>query len=70
VYRLAREVESFGDPRFTRPPKRIRWRYAFRYALVIGVVVAVAFGIDWFLGTGAPGTLRPHSCSPCRRRPT
>ena len=54
VYRLAREVESFGDPRFTRPPKRIRWRYAFRYALVIGVVVAVAFGIDWFLGTGAP----------------
>jgi len=54
VYRLAREVESFGDPRFNRPPKRIRWRYAFRYAVVVGVLVAVAFGIDWYLGVGLP----------------
>ncbi|WP_200531556.1 PH domain-containing protein [Halorubrum sp. LN27] len=54
VYRLAREVESFGDPRFNRPPKRIRWRYAFRYAIVVGVLVTVAFGVDWYLGAGAP----------------
>ena len=54
VYRLAREVESFGDPRFSRPPKRIRWRYAFRYAIVVGLLVAVAYGIDWYLGAGFP----------------
>ncbi|PHQ40286.1 hypothetical protein DJ69_01720 [Halorubrum persicum] len=54
VYRLAREVESFGEPRFRRPPKRIRWRYAFRYAIGVGVLVAVAFGVDWYLGAGAP----------------
>ena len=54
VYRLAREVESFGDPRFSRPPKRIRWRYAFRYAMVVGLFVAVAYGIDWYLGAGLP----------------
>ncbi|WP_128904577.1 PH domain-containing protein [Halorubrum amylolyticum] len=54
VYRLAREVESFGDPSFHRPPKRIRWRYAFRYTLAVGALVAVAFGIDWYLGAGAP----------------
>ncbi|PAU84737.1 hypothetical protein CK500_04265 [Halorubrum salipaludis] len=54
VYRLAREVESFGDPRFNRPPKRIRWRYAFRYAIVVGVLVGIAFGVDWYLGAGLP----------------
>ena len=54
VYRLAREVESFGDPRFNRPPKRIRWRYAFRYTIVVGLLVAVAFGVDWYLGAGLP----------------
>ncbi|WP_435095040.1 PH domain-containing protein [Halorubrum sp. N11] len=54
VYRLAREVESFGDPRFSRPPKRIRWRYAFRYTIVVGVLVAIAFGIDWYLNAGLP----------------
>ncbi|EMA63323.1 PH domain-containing protein [Halorubrum lipolyticum] len=54
VYRLAREVEAFGDPRFSRPPKRIRWRYAFRYAVVVGILVAAAFGVDWYLGAGLP----------------
>ena len=54
VYRLAREVESFGDPRFNRPPKRIRWRYAFRYTVLVGLLVAVAFGVDWYLGAGLP----------------
>jgi len=54
VYRLAREVESFGEPSFHRPPKRIRWRYAFRYALVVGAFVAVAYGVNWYFGAGAP----------------
>jgi len=54
VYRLAHEVESFGAPRFRRPPKRIRWRYAFRYAIGVGVLVAVAFGVDWYLAADLP----------------
>ena len=54
VFRLAREVESFGDPQFNRPPKRIRWRYAFRYAILIGVLVGVAFGVNWVFDAGAP----------------
>ena len=54
VFRLAREVESFGDPQFNRPPRRIRWRYAFRYAILIGVLVGVAFGANWYFEVGAP----------------
>ncbi|EMA68919.1 membrane-flanked domain protein [Halorubrum aidingense JCM 13560] len=54
VYRLAHEVESFGAPTFSRPPKRVRWRYAFRYALVIGVLVGLAFAVDWFFAVGLP----------------
>jgi len=54
VYGLAREVESFGDPRFERPPKRIRWRYAFRYTLGIGVLTAIAFIADWYLAADLP----------------
>jgi len=46
VFRLAREVESFGDPAFERPPKRARTRYAIRYslgvALLAGLGVAIA----------------------------
>ena len=47
VYRLAHEVESFGTPSFNRPPKRIRWRYVFRYAIALGVLAGLAFGVDW-----------------------
>jgi putative membrane protein len=54
VYRLAHEVESFGSPTFNRPPKRVRWRYAFRYALVIGAVVGLAFAVDWFFSFDLP----------------
>ena len=54
VYDLAREVESFGDPEFSRPPKRIRWRYAFRYTMVFAVVTGVAFAVDWWLATEIP----------------
>ncbi|WP_241997188.1 PH domain-containing protein, partial [Halorubrum sp. SD626R] len=54
VYGLAREVEPFGDPSFERPPKRIRWRYAFRYALAVAVFTGIAFAIDWYLAADLP----------------
>ncbi|WP_418284756.1 PH domain-containing protein [Halorubrum sp. DTA46] len=54
VYRLAHEVESFGSPTFNRPPKRIRWRYAFRYALVVAASVGIAFAVDWVVGPDLP----------------
>jgi putative membrane protein len=43
VFRLAREVESFGDPAFERPPKRARTRYAIRYSL--GVALLAGLGV-------------------------
>ncbi|WP_049982573.1 PH domain-containing protein [Halorubrum sp. BV1] len=54
VYGLAREVEPFGDPRFDRPPKRIRWRYAFRYTLGVAVLTGIAFATDWYLVADLP----------------
>ena len=41
VFRLAREVEAFGDPEFERPPKRARTRYAVRYSLAVAVLAGV-----------------------------
>ncbi|OYR44653.1 PH domain-containing protein [Halorubrum sp. Hd13] len=54
VYRLAHEVESFGTPTFSRPPKRIRWRYVFRYVIAVAVLVGVAFAVDWFVTPDLP----------------
>ena len=54
VYRLAHEVESFGTPSFNRPPKRIRWRYVFRYAIALGVLAGLAFGVDWYVAADIP----------------
>jgi putative membrane protein len=54
VYRLAHEVESFGAPTFSRPPKRVRWRYVVRYVIVVSVLVGIAFAIDWFVGPDLP----------------
>ena len=54
VYRLAHEVESFGTPTFSRPPKRIRWRYVFRYAIAVAVLVGIAFAIDWYVTPDLP----------------
>ena len=54
VYRLAHEVESFGTPTFSRPPKRIRWRYVVRYAIAVAVLVGVALAVDWFVGPDLP----------------
>jgi putative membrane protein len=54
VYRLAHEVESFGTPTFSRPPKRVRWRYVIRYVIVVSVLVGIAFAIDWFVAADLP----------------
>jgi len=54
VYRLAHEVESFGTPTFSRPPKRIRWRYVFRYVIAVAVLVGVAFAVDWYVTPDLP----------------
>ena len=54
VYELAREVESFGSPSFHRPPKRIRWRYVVRYAIMVGVLLGIAFAVDWYLAVDLP----------------
>jgi putative membrane protein len=54
VYRLAHEIESFGTPEFNRPPKRIRWRYAFRYVVVVGVLTGIAYGVNWYVSQSLP----------------
>ncbi|QAU12409.1 hypothetical protein EKH57_06580 [Halorubrum sp. BOL3-1] len=54
VYRLAREIESFGTPEFERPPKRIRWRYVVRYAMAVGVLVGIAYGVNRYLAESLP----------------
>ena len=47
-------MESFGTPTFSRPPKRIRWRYVVRYAIAVAVLVGVALAVDWFVGPDLP----------------
>ena len=54
VYRLAHEVESFGTPTFSRPPKRIRWRYVVRYAIAVAVLLGTAFAVDWYVAPDLP----------------
>ncbi|TKX87042.1 hypothetical protein EXE43_05220 [Halorubrum sp. SS5] len=54
VYRLAHEIESFGTPDFNRPPKRIRWRYVIRYALIVGVLTGIAYGVNWYVSPSLP----------------
>jgi len=60
VARLARRVESFGEPDFRRPPSRVRTRYAIRYAAAAVAVVGLLFAADrlapvripWYLAAG------------------
>ncbi|WP_137287044.1 PH domain-containing protein [Halorussus salinisoli] len=52
VLRLAREVEAFELPEFSRPPKRARTRYAIRFALGVGALVG-ALWVLWQV-TGRP----------------
>ncbi|WP_096391121.1 PH domain-containing protein [Halopenitus persicus] len=54
VRELARDIETFGEPEFRRPPGRVRVRYAIRYAAIVAVLTAVAFGIDRVLTTPIP----------------
>ena len=54
VYRLAHEIEAFGTPEFNRPPRRIRWRYAIRYALIVGVLTGIAYGVNWYVSPSLP----------------
>ncbi|MGM0590337.1 MAG: PH domain-containing protein [Halobacteriota archaeon] len=54
VLALAREIEAFGDPEFERPPKRVRRRYAARYLIALGVVVAGLFGLETVARAGLP----------------
>ncbi|QGN07034.1 hypothetical protein Hrd1104_06810 [Halorhabdus sp. CBA1104] len=45
VLELARSIEPIEEFTFERPPKRARQRYAARYLLVVGVLVAGAYAI-------------------------
>ncbi|GAB6860115.1 PH domain-containing protein [Haloplanus litoreus] len=46
VFALANRIEPFGAPTFERPPKRVRGRYAFRYLLGVGVLVALLYAVN------------------------
>ncbi|WP_248896614.1 PH domain-containing protein [Haloplanus halobius] len=54
VFDLASRIESFGTPAFDRPPKRVRRRYALRYCLGLGVVVALLYGVDLLVARSLP----------------
>jgi putative membrane protein len=45
VFRLANDVDHFGDPDFERPPKRARRRYVFRYSIALGLVAGALFAV-------------------------
>jgi putative membrane protein len=51
---LARTLEPVGELSFTRPPKRARTRYAIRYGLAVGALVAVLGAIDAVTGALGP----------------
>lgn len=48
VFELANEVEPFETPTFQRPPTRARTRYAIRYLLGLGAIVALLYAV-WSL---------------------
>ena len=58
LFALARTIEDVGEITFERPPKRARLRYVGRYTIVVGLFVALLWGIytvtgtlsDWYLG--------------------
>ena len=50
VLALAQEVESFDVPEFSRPPKRARTRYAFRYAFALFGLSGVLLAADSVVG--------------------
>jgi putative membrane protein len=46
VIELANSIEPVGELQFERPPKRARQRYAARYAIAVGVVVALLYAVQ------------------------
>ena len=50
VFRLARSIDSFGDPDWQRPPKRARTRYVVRYVALVLVLTGIAYAVDRFTG--------------------
>jgi putative membrane protein len=54
VVELANEIETFGDPEFRRPPKRIRRRYAMRYLIALGVLTGVLYAVNFVVPQPLP----------------
>jgi putative membrane protein len=54
VIQLAQDVEPFDVPEFSRPPKRARTRYAFRYALALAGIAGVLFAMQVLIEPPAP----------------
>ncbi|MUV90552.1 PH domain-containing protein, partial [Halapricum sp. CBA1109] len=42
---VARRIEPFESLEFQRPPKRARQRYAARYLIVVGVLLAISYAV-------------------------
>lgn len=53
VIALASDIESFGEPDFERPPRRVRRRYAARYLLALGAVTVALAAVNYAL-VGVP----------------
>ncbi|GAA0302473.1 PH domain-containing protein [Halarchaeum salinum] len=49
VLALARDLEPFADASVERPPTRARQRYAIRYAIGVGVLLALTMAVDAFV---------------------
>jgi putative membrane protein len=49
VFSLARTLEDFHEFDLSRPPERARKRYVRRYALAVGGLTVVAFGVSQFV---------------------
>lgn len=54
VFALANDIESFGTPEFTRPPKRIRRRYTARYLIGLGLVTVALFAVNVAITVSVP----------------
>ena len=53
VERLAAEIDAYGTPEFSRPPKRIRRRYLVRYLLALGAITAALYAVSRFVAVAA-----------------
>lgn len=47
VFNLARSIEPFEEPTYTRPPKRTRQRYLHRYVYLVGAITGIGYAINW-----------------------